>query len=325
MADLIHKKILTATAAEHAQREQILQSLWSGYGEIVRYSLSGGDACADSVVVKWVSPPTKAHHPRGWNTDRSHQRKLRSYDVEMHWYQHFAQQCGDYCRVPVVYGVYQFPVDTHVHTVMVLEDLDAAGYHLRKDELDLPGVKQCLRWLANFHATFMGRKPEGLWPVGSYWHLDTRPDEFEAMPPGKLKDAAEVLDRRLSQSRFQTLVHGDAKVANFCFSEESTVAAVDFQYVGGGCGMKDVAYFLGSCMGEEDNERYDKECLDFYFTMLQQALIREQSTLDFAALEQEWRALYAVAWTDFYRFLQGWMPGHPKINAYTLKLAETVL
>lgn len=325
MADTIYEKILAATAADHARREQTLQRLWSGYGEIVRYSLSGSDACADSVIVKWVAPPTRAHHPRGWNTDRSHQRKLRSYDVEMHWYQHFARQCGDDCRIPVAYGVYQFPVEHQVHTVMVLEDLDAAGYQLRRDQLDLSRLKPCLHWLANFHATFMGCNPEGLWPIGSYWHLDTRPDEFAAMPPGKLKDAAQVLDRRLSQSRFQTLVHGDAKVANFCFSENGAVAAVDFQYIGGGCGIKDIVYFLGSCMDEDDCERHEKECLDFYFAMLQQGLARTQSSLNFAALEQEWRSLYAVAWTDFYRFLQGWMPGHSKINAYTLKLAEKVL
>lgn len=322
---LINEQIRIATKADHAIKGETLQSLWSGYGEVVRYFLSGVNACAQSVVVKWVSPPSKAHHPRGWNTNRSHQRKLHSYDVEMYWYQHFAKQCGEYSRVPEVYGVYQYSVESHVHAVMVLEDLDAAGYQLRKDQLELSEVKQCLRWLANFHGRFMGQAPEGLWPVGSYWHLDTRPDEFEAMPAGELKDAAIDLDRRLRESPFQTLVHGDAKVANFCFSEEGNVAAVDFQYVGGGCGMKDVAYFLGSCMDEDDCEHYEKECLDFYFAMLQQSLVRQQSEIDFSQLEQEWRSLYPVAWTDFYRFLQGWMPGHSKINAYTLKLAEAVL
>ena len=63
---------------------------------------------------------------------------------------------------------------------------------------------------------------------------------------------APELDRRLRAARFQTLVHGDAKPANFCFdARRGAVAAVDFQYVGGGCGMKDVAYLLSG-------EREDK-------------------------------------------------------------------
>jgi Ser/Thr protein kinase RdoA (MazF antagonist) len=64
---------------------------------------------------------------------------------------------------------------------------------------------------------------------------------------------AAVIDQVLNNCSYQTIVHGDAKLANFCFSKEGAVSAVDFQYVGGGCGMKDVAYFLGSCLtGKEE-------------------------------------------------------------------------
>jgi hypothetical protein len=35
--------------------------------------------------------------------------------------------------------------------------------------------------------------------------------------------------------------------------------------------------------------------------------------------------MYAVAWTDFYRFLQGWSPGHWKIHGYSERLANAVL
>ena len=119
-------------------------------------------------------------------------------------------------------------------------------------------------WLAHFHATFMGETPDGLWEVGSYWHLDTRPDELEALDDVHLKQAAGEIDALLRAARFQTFVHGDAKLANFCFSEDGTqVAAVDFQYVGGGCGMKDVAYFIGSCLYEEDCERHEAALLGF--------------------------------------------------------------
>ena len=56
----------------------------SGYGSIKRYNLKGSDYT--SVIVKHVEPDQGAH-PRGWNTDLSHQRKLKSYQVELNWYE----------------------------------------------------------------------------------------------------------------------------------------------------------------------------------------------------------------------------------------------
>lgn len=184
-------------------------------------------------------------------------------------------------------------------------------------------IKACLSWLAHFHSLFLGVAPEGLWPVGTYWHLETRPDELEAMDDAKLKAAAGDIDRILNECRFKTVVHGDAKLANFCFSQSGQdVAAVDFQYVGGGCGMKDVVYFLGSCMEERECEKRVPGLLDFYFTELKRSVKKD---VDFVALEEEWREMFAFAWTDFHRFLLGWMPGHWKINHYSKQLTKEVL
>lgn len=184
-------------------------------------------------------------------------------------------------------------------------------------------IKACLSWLAHFHALFLGVAPEGLWPVGTYWHLETRPDELEAMDDAKLKAAARDIDRILSECCFKTIVHGDAKLANFCFSQSGrVVAAVDFQYVGGGCGMKDVVYFLGSCMEERECEKRVPGLLDYYFTELK---ISVRADVDYVALEKEWRDMFAFAWTDFHRFLLGWMPGHWKINRYSKQLTKEVL
>lgn len=320
MNEQMEQMILRATGATGVQQGEVIQSLWSGYGEIVRCFLRGTDR--QSVVLKHVKFPSEVNHPRGWHNDLSHQRKVHSYEVEMNWYGDWANQCDDACRVPHCFAS-QTIGEEHV---IVLEDLDAAGYPRRRANLDVDGVKQCLSWLAHFHARFMGEDPSGLWHTGTYWHLATRPDELQVMHDEDLRDAAPILDSMLSCARYQTLVHGDAKVANFCFGEEkSAVAAVDFQYVGGGCGMKDVAYFLGSCLSDRDQQRLEQELLDFYFIQLKAALQSVRSDVDAVAVEQEWRALFAIAQADFYRFLVGWMPTHWKINDYNRRVTQQVL
>ena len=162
----------------------------------------------------------------------------------------------------------------------------------------------------------------GLWPIGTYWHLATRPEEFSAMPAGDLKNAAAAIDGKLNDARFQTLVHGDAKLANFCFSQSNDVAVVDFQYVGGGCGMKDFAYFISSCFSDSECEQRESSLLDAYFGYLRAAISDQKLA---AAVEEEWRMLYPFAWADFYRFLAGWSPGHWKMHRYSESMTEKAL
>lgn len=313
----LHDFILTSTGATAVGDANVIQSLWSGYGQIVRYALEGSRY--PSVVVKQVRWPRQA---RQGESDRSHQRKVRSYQVEVNWYLEWASRCDEQCRVPGCLG----------HRVrgdevwLVLEDLDASGFSVRRSSASDAEVRCCLAWLAHFHATFLGIKPQGLWKVGTYWHLDTRPDELKAMDDEALRKAAPLLDRRLRNSPFQTLVHGDAKLANFCFARKGgPVAAVDFQYVGGGCGMKDVAYLLDSCYTEDAAERMEKAMLDYYFSELRSAVARKHRHVDMMALEQDWRALYALAWTDFHRFLKGWSPGRWNRNGYSERTARSVI
>ena len=316
--------VLEATAARAVVDTEVVQSLWSGYGQIVRCHLDGGSV--PSVVVKHVrwpgQGPGQRHHPRGWGTDRSHQRKLRSYEVETVWYDRYAERCLDDCRVPR-----RLTIDTQPDAVvMVLEDLDQSGFAGRRQQVTDIELEGCLRWLANFHASFLGETPEGLWEIGTYWHLATRPDELDALNDGPLKNAASLIDRKLADSPFQTFVHGDAKLANFCFSTDGRqVAAVDFQYVGGGCGMKDVAYFIGSCLDEDEIERQAPGLVDQYFELLGIACDQASKDVDFVALENDWRGLFPVAWTDFTRFLQGWSPGHWKLHRYSERVASEVL
>jgi Ecdysteroid kinase-like family len=322
MDTAITNTVLSVTGAKRVGRATTIQSLWSGYGEIVRLELE--DCAHPSVILKHIKLPETAGHPRGWNTGHSHQRKIRSYLVEAHWYRKFADQCGSDCPVPDCLAVNT----AENETVLVLTDLDAAGFNLRKDRVEIEDIHACLDWLSSFHATFLDSSADGLWECGTYWHLDTRPDELAALDDVALREAAPLIDRQLRECRYQTLVHGDAKLANFCFTADAPkprVAAVDFQYVGRGCGMKDVAYFIGSCLREEECEALEKPLLDYYFSALSQHLSEQRPDVDAVQLEGEWRELYDVAWADFHRFLKGWSPGHWKLNSYSEQLTRRVI
>lgn len=283
-----------------------VQALWSGYGEIRRATLHGESSA--NVVVKYVVPPPIAVMSDDAAEHRSHRRKLRSYQVERAFYRDYRARCGEGCRVPVPIHI----SEEGGRTLFVFEDLDAAGFSVRRDRVSEAELGACLRWLAAFHATFLNVPPEGLWKVGSYWHLATRPDELRALRDSALRRAAPQLDGRLNRARFRTLVHGDAKLQNFCFkADASQVAAVDFQYVGGGVGVKDVAYFLSSCLSQDRLEQHAEGLLEAYFRELRGAIAAVAArtrapALDVPALETEWRALYPVACADFYRFLLGW-------------------
>jgi len=314
------KLTLKATQASSLFKIKTIQSLWSGYGEIVRYGLT--DSSLQTIVVKHIRLPDNSQHPRGWNTDLSHQRKVKSYHIEINWYQDWSHLCDSDCRVPRCLALESGENEMFI----LLEDMDSSGYPIRHSDVGNIEIKSCLAWLANFHATFMNQQPNNLWSTGTYWHLETRPDELEALNDIPLKNAAQAIDQKLRQAHFQTLVHGDAKLANFCFSKDgSQVAAVDFQYIGGGCGMKDVAYFLGSCLNDVQCQQQESELLDYYFQQLKLSLQRRNKNLPIQDLEQEWRYLYPYAWTDFHRFIKGWSPGHWKINSYSEQLAHTVI
>lgn len=266
--------VVEATESAIVRVERV-QSLWGGYGELSRIELASGE----TVILKDVRPPAQG------DDARSHARKCRSYDVECAFYREHAAGTDDACRVPRAIAVRA----ERLRWMLLLEDLDAAGFPGRNAR----DLGPCIDWLAAFHARFLGQAPDELWNSGTYWHLATRPDELARTANHELREAAPLFDRALSSARFQTLVHGDAKPANFCFGRRG-VAAVDFQYVGGGCGMKDVAYLLH----REVTRAEERALLDRYFARLANPEV-----------EREWRTLYPVACADFVRFLAGWSPG----------------
>ena len=312
------ERIRRATGAEAVTLGERLQSLWGGYGELWRAELTHGSATT-RVIVKHVQPP------RG-DASRSHRRKLRSYEVEQAFYRRYAAHCSEppSCRVPRPIQL----ASENAGWLFVLEDLDASGFAARRTHATAPQITATLRWLAAFHARFLGTAPDGLWKVGTYWQLATRPDELRAMKHDALRQAAPQIDAALNGARFKTFVHGDAKLENVCFDRAGQeVALVDFQYVGGGVGVKDVAYFLSSCLAPRECATLLPGYLDDYFRALARAVAANpnHASLELHELEREWRALFPLAWADLYRFLLGWAPGQLDADPYSEQVTREVL
>jgi len=297
---------------------EIIQPLWNGYGYCIRCYRNS----APPIVVKAVLVPENGHtHPKGWNTSASDARKRRSFDVEQRFYQKYAARLKG-VRVAGLLNAFEKPDGW----LFMLEDLNAAGFDQRASSLTFSQATCVIEWLAGFHACFLGDKGEGLWEQGCYWHLATRQDELTAMAECPLKDAAAELDRLLRDCPYQTIVHGDAKVANFCFTKGfGHCAGLDFQYTGRGPGIIDIAYFIGSAFEESQLQQYESSLLQHYFTALKREL---QASLPAEAIDQvihAWQALYPVACADFLRFIMGWCPDHWKNNAYLNERANAGL
>lgn len=173
MAFELEKRITEATGATRCREAGVVQELWSGYGRILRYELDGGGA--PSLIVKHISPPGDAEHPRGWNTDRSHQRKLNSYRIESEWYRDYARRCGPACRVPRCLAMDRKGDEL----LFLLEDLDVAGFPERRVRVTdvgcgvvCGGWRICTRPFSGTPARACGSAgPTGTWRRGRMkWH-----------------------------------------------------------------------------------------------------------------------------------------------------------
>lgn len=300
---------------------ETIQGLWGGYGQLMR--IKTDNPYRVSVIIKAIDLPEvpPADHPKGWSSQRSHLRKLKSYQVEFAWYQQYVP------RMPQGWVPQCIVASTHeAHYELVLEDLKLAGCDRVVSAPTAMEIETVLTWLARFHAFWLGADGDGLWEQGTYWHLATRPDELATMASGPYKDAAEVIDHVLRSNRYQTLVHGDAKLANFCFNHQGSVTrAVDFQYVGGGVGVKDVALFFASALDFSEPDLVIDDYLDHYFSQLQHFLSQYQPLVDSVNVCTEWRALFGLAWADYQRFLLGWSPQHPRLNDFTMALCNQAI
>ncbi len=323
----LQRALRRATGASQITDLDVLQPVWGGNGQVMRVELAG--ASVERVVVKHITLPAGTKRKKRIK-DASVARTVASYDNELTFYQRYASPAKVGLKMPHFFGGQTLEDGW----LFILEDLESSTWVRAKKAYDEPDLRAALNWLADFHARYLGHSAEGLWKAGSYWNWASRKDEASRMVDTRLKTAAAALDSALNQCRFKTLIHGDAKTDNFCFSKETggPVAAIDFQYVGPGCAMKDVMCLLDSSLDPHSAQSQAPRLLDYYFDRLRCALREEaapdrqrpegglnheeRSAIDVQAVEDEWRSLYPVAWADYYRFLDGWAPGKYPPFAY---------
>ena len=260
--------------------------LWAGMGYI--YNISFNEY---NIIVKRILPPSREAQSYG---DR---RKADSYEVEANFYEKVALDLiADGVIIPVPY----FTERAGGQITICMSRLEGRGGPYNDDE-----TYAVLRWLAQFHAATWGSKyghsEKGLQRIGSYWHLDTRPDEHDSMPrrgwEGRLKNAAKAIDERLKRDTTQCCIHGDAKDANMLFSgknDKCSVAMYDFQYCGKAPPTVDLAYFF--CVGVGTTDDND-ELLTYYHNELMRRLPTDVTKPSLDDLQDS----LALAFCDFQR------------------------
>lgn len=97
----------------------------------------------------------------------------------------------------------------------------------------------------------------------------------------------------------------------------ANAAAVDFQYVGVGVGVIDLAYAVSTLMSHESAfyEAHDA-ALRRYLDQLQRHLAGTPHAGTAAAAAAEWSALWCVAWADYDRYLSGPYPSYRHRSTY---------
>ena len=239
------------------------------------------------------------------------QRKADSYQCEANFYQHVVPQLRDEHGVdlPETYHVER----TEKEVLIVMSFVET----IRSAYLNTSRTKLVLSWLARFHAATWGAKSaelvqtHGLQALGTYWHLETRPDEHASMSnkgrEGRLKKAARAIHERLQRDPCQSLVHGDVKEANLLFvhrninnKQDEGAVLCDFQYCGQGTPAQDLAYFF--CSSVDDLENSEEEYLEFYVARLSEFLPNKAMAPTVSSMRDslEW------AYCDFARFMAGW-------------------
>ncbi|CAD6893463.1 unnamed protein product [Tilletia controversa] len=224
---------------------------------------------------------------------------------------------------------------------ILLDDIRDIGFPRLAEEmrgtLDQDQTLAALRWLAHFHAHFAGYLPNSQdgraegdhgecppplkawsssssssrWKGNGVWQMGGYNNSLWARL-GLKGDLAHAIDWALSAEGShcgpagQTLIHGDVKSANLAFSDDGRCAAAyDFQFVGRGVGVTDLAKFLTTSISSSAmDSQGERTLLRYYHDHFISAVQAEPAPLwaqadDTGFLPESRRAASAYSFDDF--------------------------
>ena len=286
--------------------------LWSGCGQILQGCYQGSP-----VIIKYSKVPDQIRHSRIRQSDTAKLRKKMSYINEVNFYNTFKHiDAISHLISPCLLGIAK-----KEENVLILSDFKFRGFS-NTNHVTEKKILAVIQWLAKFHAYFLYSNDDFTKQTGGYWHLSTRPDEFIKMDNSRFKESASKFEQLILSNHYLTMIHGDAKLANFAFNDRERVLGYDFQYVGNGIGLQDLMLFMTSIFSNESCYQYENKILDAYFEAFHLHLSTYFTEIEKHQIEQAWRSLWNVIWADFYRFLLGWKPNHAKITAFMKERAH---
>ncbi len=229
-------------------------------------------------------------------------RDVYSYNAETMFYQHFSTNVNNAgVRVPKCYFSHAEFNKQNLNQsrfLLALEDLSGLGYKQQHVHFTKNQVETCIVQLAKLHALYWNKTDDVakyLWPRGSYWTPDKRPENEVDILDTNWKivcnnfkheslfslASIQTLGQRIAEISKQvhdkvesitpkTLIHGDFKSANIFFKEEN-ISIIDFQWSGVGSGITDIMYLITSTfnleLGENDFQ-IEKEFISLYCSEL---------------------------------------------------------
>ena len=192
---------------------------------------------------------------------------------------------GKYVRTPqLFYGDYD---ESTRRSVLIIEDLGDMLAIPQSDGVGEARARLAIREIAALQGRFWGAKdaPE-LAAVGPFFstiqsrimqtvYLLTLPRSMQRFPDlftPVSRQNAEKFGTRID-AHFEaiskgpnTIVHGDYRCDNVLFGSEdlNAISVIDWQGCGIGCGMYDVAFFLGTSVSIDDRRKLERDAVDEY-------------------------------------------------------------